>query len=514
MALPPTLPPPVSTSGAGYNEATLGDGRAQVLGVVNPQTLLRGTGDPTVIDPKRAADAEALFPTFDADGKLIGSRPSGYGAAPDKAAFMLWHSAHQMAWLKEHGSATTANDGAGDVSFRHGSIGTNADALSNLHVLLTQDSKRIVVLNHLQASDIAKLPLDDQRALVLHPAYQEVVAARPNLRPEPGETVAEARTAAKSLVEAARKSVTDSVTGDNAALLAEFKSDPGKRAQLWQQAFVAQYDLMLEALDAMAVFDLDQLSLDIGSLSERFIRLDRVASVAAEGTRGTMPTNVNAVEGPGALQTGRDALVRIELQLYDLARLSREVAQTQMFEGRKLDTPGMTFVLQTFANYRNEALAEAKTEELNQRNLLLQDYTRMQKIVNATLAKFDASKLSDPNSREQKAVDFPTTEMQRTVAMFDEKLSGSAVHPMEAAVGLDRPTSQLVTDPGNTGVAHFKEEFDRLAIALSEGARQLGQDNQILMGDIAQLNRIKNRHYDMATNMLNKMTTILRSIIN
>ncbi|MCL3883315.1 hypothetical protein [Marivita sp. GX14005] len=514
MALPPTLPPPVSTSGAGYYEATLGDGRAQVPGVVNPQTLLRGTGDPAVIDPKRAADAEALFPTFDADGELIGSRPPGYGATPDKAAFLLWHSAHRMAWLNEHGSATTANDGVGDVTFRHGTIGTAPDALSNLHVLLTQDSKRIVVLNHLQPADIAKLPLDDQRALVLHPAYSEVVAARFDLRPAGGETVAEARKAAQDLVQAARTNVTDGLGGDAAAQLTEFLNDPGKRAQLWQQAFVAQYDLMLDALNSMAVFDLDRISQDLGALSERFIRLERFFNLPAEGTRGTMPTDVNAVNGPSGIIAGRDTLVRIELQLYDLARLSREVAQTQVFEGKRLDTPGLTFVLQTFANYRNEAQAEAKTEELNQRNLLLQDYTRMQKIVNAALAKFDASKLSDPNAREQKTVDLSSPETRRTVAMFDKGLSGSAVHPMEAAVGLDRPVSRLVTDPGNTGVAHYKEEFDRFAIALSEGARQLGQDNQILMGEIAQLNRIKNRHYDIATNVLNKMTTILRSIIN
>ena len=50
--------------------------------------------------------------------------------------------------------------------------------------------------------------------------------------------------------------------------------------------------------------------------------------------------------------------------------------------------------------------------------------------------------------------------------------------------------------------------------AESEANRQLGQDNQLIMNEITQLNREKNRHYDLATNTINKMTGMLRSIIN
>ncbi len=59
---------------------------------------------------------------------------------------------------------------------------------------------------------------------------------------------------------------------------------------------------------------------------------------------------------------------------------------------------------------------------------------------------------------------------------------------------------------------HEKTIWDALAVQLGESTKIIGQSSQIQMDAINKLSQEKNRHYELGSNVLNKMTEILRSI--
>ena len=486
--------------------------------LTDPVGLIRGA-DGGTDSPTLTADAEALFPTWDADGTIITSRPASYSAASTGDEFSHWHSAHQLAWMAEHGTVTTANDGDGDITFTHATFGTNADAGLNLHVILSADRKEVITLNYLEPGDIAKLPLADQRALTLHPAWDDLVTARHLLTPSGGQTVAEARAEATDLVDeiiAAIQSSDSYVSGVESL----FESDPSTRATYWHYIFTEQLQIMKGELDAMAVFDLDVIEQRVAAFTKRFERIERIDAMSAEAdiTGESLPRAVNAVDGGASIADALDLLIELELRIYDLTVAAAEVVSSGTYEGQVLDTPGMIFVLQTLTNYRKESEAEAMSEDLDQRNALLADYEKMQTLVTATLTKYSSSGDADEKKTIADAgiLNVLDDEEQRTVAMFDSywsALNNNTYHAYETEKDLSRPVEAMVDSSGNL-LSYKKETWDALGLNLSEATGTLSRDNQEIMDEVNTLNSEKNRHYDLASSTLNKMTSILRSIVN
>lgn len=182
------------------------------------------------------------------------------------------------------------------------------------------------------------------------------------------------------------------------------------------------------------------------------------------------------------------------------------------------------FLFPTFQNYSNEAEAEARSEELKQLQRLLEDYTAFQKLINATLQVFDPVKLADPDTVEEPGLkgqgsinaSFDAQE-RRLIAMFDARLTGavanSSWNPVEVTRTLARPVDSLQSF-GSLLTQNSKTFWDALARNIAEATKILNQDSQLRMDEISSLNRQKHRNYDLATNTLNNLADMLRSIIN
>lgn len=193
---------------------------------------------------------------------------------------------------------------------------------------------------------------------------------------------------------------------------------------------------------------------------------------------------------------------------------------------RLLEGPNLIFILQTFDNYEAETQAQIKSEELQQQSALLKDYSRMQELLNGTLSKFEpVPDVEDKDTPAEKhtlldltVVSSLTTEQKRVAAMFDttaSSVSTNTYHPIEVAKSSDspgsfRPTVEIASS--GTLVSHEKTVWDALAVQLGDATKIIGQSSQIQMDSINKLSQEKNRHYELGSNVLNKMTEILRAI--
>ena len=486
--------------------------------LTNPLTIIRGADGVSADSPQLTADAEALFPTWDADGNIISSRPTTYSGTATSAEFLQWHSAHQLAWMAEFGTDGTAVDDTTSTAFKYATFGTNANDNENLHLVLSNDSKSIITLNYLQRQDIAMLPLDDQRAVVAHPAFTTTFSTLYNLTPQGTQTIADARADAVAIVDEAIAAIRAS-DSYQAGFEATFESDASVRTTYWHYMFSEQLQALSSELDNMAIFDIDNITLRVSDTAERFARVERVSDITAETTTNVLPGAVNALDGGTTIGSAFDTIVEIESRLYDYSVARQEIISSGTYEGVTLDAPGLTFVLQTLTNYQKEAEAEARTEDLNQRNALMEDYEAMQTLLNSTLSLFSAE---DSSVQEELTIGGYATssqlsaDEQRVVAMFDSyysALNSNTYHPYEVEKGLDRPTEAMVETNGALN-AYTKEIWDALGLNLSEATGTLSRDNQQVMDEINGLNSEKNRHYDLASSTLSKMTGMLRSIIN
>lgn len=491
----------------------------------DPLLLLQGLSPTGERNAALAAADAALFPRYDGVNVLVPQRPADFDA-PTAASFARWHAFHQVEYLRSQGSVLPNPDGDATFSLRYASIGTNPLPFFNLHVVLSSDGRRPIVLNTLSATDIAALPLADQRAISAHPVFKAEFAEPLGLLPNTTvTTTTEARTLMRAIVQEQIDQIR-SAPGFDPGRQADFDSNVTLRPQLYHYIFTGQLELLLERLDNMAIFNADMIRSEATAILDRFARLDRFMRLTPEGRDpgSNLPTGVNATDGGDSLRDAQKVLTGIELTLLDLARTARNVALSGRYEGRRVDTPDLVFLFQTFQNYANEAEAEGKSEELKQLQRLLQDYTAFQRLLNATLQVFDPVKLADPDTVERLGLKGQTTlnaefdaNERRLIAMFDSRLTTAVANnswnPVETQRALERPTEALLSF-GLLLNTYAKTVWDALARNIAEATKILNQDSQLRMDEISRLNREKNRNYDLATNTLNKMTDVLRSIIN
>ena len=492
----------------------------------NPVPLLTGLRPDGMRDPQLGLNDATLFPRFDGVTNTVPNRPADF-ASPTADSFIRWHVGHQVEYLKTHGIARTSNDGPTEFPVREVSLGTNANQFLNLHAILGSDGRSVIVLNTLSQSDIAALPLADQRALASMGVFREHFAGPLGLLPDPlTPTIAGARYAMSVMVQER----IDLITGAPGFLPGHDSDFLDNLDARYHYLFLNQLQILNAQLRDMAVFNPDAIRREADAIITRFARLERYMSATEEQIvpNTTLRAGVNSSDNLASVRSARQILTGIELRLHDLAVAARDLALTGVFEGRRVDTPDMIFLFQTFQNYSNEAEAEARSEDLKQIQRLLQDYTLFQRMLNATLRSYDPVALADPDTTEKKALTNQTGESygnfsaedRAVMFMFDAALvagvAGNSFHPMETRISLIRPVENIVNRVLNTvvPVEHPKTIWDALARNVADATRFLNQDTQVLMDEISKLNKQKNRNYDLATNTLNKMTDILRSVIN
>ena len=253
----------------------------------------------------------------------------------------------------------------------------------------------------------------------------------------------------------------------------------------------------------------------------------------------------NSTDDLGSVTRALNVFLRAELRLRDIVAQSIDIIFTGRYrnpadptdQGRVVDTPLMVFLFQTQQNYSAEAEAQAKSEELNEMKALIGIYTKVQKMVNDTLQKFDPVKFQEANKDNDKAVEYHrfydvewTTQLPASftasdfliLSMFDKTLAprnDNTYLPIEGQTNAGRPLFEFFSMIPAVGTAaqfklHTQQDWDLFSQSLSKVSEVLSADSQARMDEIDRISRGKNRNYELASDTLNKMTDILRSIIN
>jgi hypothetical protein len=363
---------------------------------------------------------------------------------------------------------------------------------------------------------------------------------------------------------------------DRDRFLQGFLYDGNLRVELYPHLFIEQLSLYKLRLNTMALFSEGRIGEFLSDLAERFARLKSYHDVTPEEpTTAGLINGVNALDAGTTMRNGLGVFIEMESQLFQIALarayltatgtliepIKGKLFSTQSLldeavntvgggfqdyatfltgqatdiygritagtsKQRFLDGPNLIFVLQTFSNYEAEAEAQIKSEDLNQQTKILQDYSELQKLLNDTLTEFkpEADFENEDSPPEELAflnltiVAELTEEQKRIASMFDTVASagaGTSYHPIEAEMqpeepGLFRPTVEIATD--GTLNRHTKSIWDALAVSVGESTKLISQDSQIQMDAINKLSQQKNRHYELGSNVLNKVTELLREL--
>lgn len=393
------------------------------------------------------------------------------------------------------------------------------------------------------------------------------------------ETVEDVRNEMILMVEALIADITaatDYDATDRDEFLSGFLFDANLRVSHYPHFFVEELELYKLRLNGMALFSPARISDFLEDLEERFLRIKSYFDVSPEtaSTSGGLIGGVNSFDKGATMSNGLGIFVEMESQLFQIALARAYVTATgtliEPVKGKLmssqalvdaaydslnstyldfgtfvtdqatdiygrttsgasnqklLDGPNLIFVLQTFSNYEAEAEAQIKSEDLNQQTRILEDYSRMQKLVNETLNKFEP--VPDVDDEETAAetlalldltnVSQLTDDQKRVASMFDTTASkiGNTYHPTEnkKSPGYPadfRPTVEIAS--GALLKSHEKTIWDGLAVKIGDATKIIGQDSQVQMDAINRLSQQKNRHYDLGSNVLNKMTELLRDI--
>lgn len=478
-------------------------------------------------------DAALIFPEFDGVVNKAAPPPANF-ANPDFAAFANWHTAHQVQFLKEQSPAWAAGD------FRAVTFGSSGNAAENQTFVLSADGQRVYFVNTLMPVDVAKMPLEDQERLADLPAFRALISNPQGWWPAdglPGEppppaTVAEARERIEAdflgpLEQLIKGSPFYDDTRRGEVLAA------GNLGELYHNLFLDQIDMLRQRLAKMAVFDPNSVGLLVKDWRERFQRIERFATVTAQQTSGIsgLTAAVNSLDNLAGVGRGLKVFLRSELRLRDLMDGSNQIVFSGTFNGQVTDTPMMVFLLQTQKNNAAEAAAQAKSEELNEMKALVQIYTKIQQLVNETMQKFDPVAFGAVPGRKETdeekigflgrtGVIFPpplTAEQKIVLSMFETSLAkanNNTFHPLETVANAPRPTFDFVGSDANMFIKHSQTEWDLFSQNLSKTSKVLSADSQARMDEINRISRGKNRNYELASETLNRMTDILRSIVN
>lgn len=498
-----------------------------------PYTLW--TRDAAETAQKVLDDAAAIFPEFDGVTTVALPLPTDF-ANPSFASFLNWHTAHQVKFLKESGP----NWAVGDM--RSVTFGTSANAIENQTFMLSADGRRVLHINQLQSIDLAALPLADQERLAELPAFRALHSNPLGLWPAddlsgsaPPATVAEARARIESVYLAPLE----------ALFKASFYYRDDRRAEAvtaanlpthYPNLFLDQLDLLRRQLQRMAIFSPDAIGEWVRQVKERFDRVERYSTVTQPSLNAQgLTLAANSTDDLASLQRAKSIFLQTELRLRDLSMSSATIAFDGKFDNRIVDTPLMVILFQTQENYSAEADAQARSEELNQMNTLIQAYTRIQKYVNDTLKTFDPVAFKAANPNDDKAVERKaflgkntvsdlnfSAEDLRLLSMFETSLvkqNNNSLLPIEISTNALRPSFDILgtTIPFFNVTflkQHTQQEWDLFSQNLSKVAKVLSAESQARMDAVNAISRGKNRNYELATETLNKMTDILRSIVN
>ncbi|MFM2282081.1 MAG: hypothetical protein RLZZ444_4312 [Pseudomonadota bacterium] len=460
---------------------------------------------------------------YDGETRFLGNRPSDFGDPATSTAFptgfRYWNTIYQLEWLKEYAAAhpdakVTTSDGGKDLStiavtLPYGSSSNNSISVMVTSGLIGQVAGMrlgVTILDDLTPEKLRRLTLDDQRLIAAHPEFNRLVAEPFALRPSAGESVAAARQAMKNVL-LDLKSVIAAAGALPSSTDSSIPSDPAK-------LITGSIDLSLAALDKMAIFSPDAIAQLRADLAERYQRLANYGSALrgfeTPGTQETNTTGYMSVDNRAGLRSTYEIFVQSAKRQLDVEQNAAQIADTGLFNGKSLDLAGLTYSFQVMGNYGGEAEMQARTEEIRARSSLLNIYSIVQKLINRTSAKVD-----DPQKSKDGVVDQPKGPLaydpnnqaaeEKALKLF-LAVGGVplALHPAEVTLGIKRPTL--------TETTMTKSNWDLFASSLSGAVRVLDRDVQTLSDAVNSVSRERNRHFDMATEVVQKMSEMINTI--
>jgi hypothetical protein len=211
----------------------------------------------------------------------------------------------------------------------------------------------------------------------------------------------------------------------------------------------------------------------------------------------------------------------------------------------------MIYYLQFKYNLDLEAKVTMETEAVKQLNAYLKDYAEWQDWIQKTMGAFTSTQIKDShtlgllydgglmneNTRYKLVQAYDPTAKSlnddkakrafRLAMMFEDANAitrtnpdyGYTKHPAEVEKGIERPDGfdifvQSTNNDLNYDVPLYTQsQWNTYSTRLGDKVSQLNQDSQQKMNDINNMDKQRNRHYDLANSALQKMNDALQSIL-
>lgn len=468
--------------------------------------------------------ARIVYPVFDGVNNLLPDMPP----ASQLNRFSEWHSAHQLEYLRNTApGGIVALPNATDPQLYYVAVGN-----------------RVVEVKGLTLADFASLNREQQEALRPHMLNPAVGTAQ-------------------------RLGLTDSTVGALALVsqLATQITNAPRMDDNDKAVFQRQLDLINQRITSAVLISETAITREVTEVRKRFDRalafIDyrpqenvRIFYNNNELNLSSRPVLNSITTEPAKIQSGFDNLMRLEREILASQERRAALGGDTTFRNPRLDVPTLIWQLQLLYEAEATATSDSGTEELDQLHKLLRDYGIMQRLVNETIGKYDASKQDERRRFLDLAAPMPLfigsaiLETRRpngavvhdirtnftsesiwavrlsarlspaelaVISMFSDDApynqgAYSQNHPIERIIGLSsRPKVQFI---GGDGVLanHRAGTWNSFSTSLNDAVTQLNQGNQIRQNEIENASRRANRHFDLGNNALRKMNDMLMTI--
>lgn len=486
--------------------------------------------------------------------------PDSIGDSQSKAEaflkdFSTWHSSFQTEWV--HKYATAANPVVEMPS-------VSAAPIVSLFIT-NQNPRSVVNVATITKEAIARLSDDDQTNLAKSKLFINAKAA------DLGLTIFALSSATDGTIEvptSATENTTKLVTSFNEFYNLVKGSDPTPISptdpKFDNKAFRDQLDLIRTKITGTvvngtpvgraSVIDTKLISKEILDLRQRYDRAKNYYD-AGYGSKSQQPAtnesdaitwnhddrdgkmypylNVVSTDNGETIKQGYRTFIAQEQRLAENATNRYQAATGKItgIDGKPFDLPTLIYYLQNLYNTDLEALVTIETESVRQTNAYLKDYADWQDMVNRTLQAWgkddtstkglfggsagDGNLLLRDGGRDNKEV--------KLALMFDARRAG-VPHPVEMTITeqspkVTRPAGFYVFQKDDDPVKNYdyntftRDVWQTYGTRLGEKVTQLNQDSQQKMNDINNMDKQRNRHYDLANSALSKMNDALQAIL-
>lgn len=450
------------------------------------------------VDPNPYPPLPGMANPVGADGKEVDLSEVDVGAITPEF-FESLHSLHQLYLVKRF----------------DGELILAAGKDNRLDVLLSSDGKRVLILQRLTKASIAGLSLADQSKIAVYindedfpETLRVALEVQWGLETGAGEDM-------KQLIDDLIKSMKE-INETNSA------------------DYIDQLKLIKQQLDKAAMFSQVEIAAQVQRIKERFDRMNvfdesirsQVITVGGK-TLSASPFIGSSLDGGATIKSGFNLFLAQEKRMLEAQR--QRLAVLTM---RNLDVPTLISILQMTYNVRKEVEVTLLTEELQQYNALLKDYSVMQQLLNDVLKDFSSGKDDEKLTIGGKeGASSLTTEELKAVGMFQDlgSLNEFFRHPLEVLRNINRPRDQIFVSfgfavpPGSnttataispTGgtVAKTQSQWSIFSTQLADAVTVINQQSQILTNDISNFSQEQNRHFELANSALRRLMDMINTI--